>query len=49
MLSVNGNCSYKFDSIDNYISPDGVCRIENETIVVEQKVARQYAWRKQVQ
>ena len=49
MLSVNGNCSYKFDSTDNYLLPGGVCRIENRTIVVEHKVTKQDTWKKQVQ
>jgi len=37
MLGVNGNCSYKFSSRDNYVLPFGVCRVENSQILVEKE------------
>ena len=30
MLSVNGNCSYKFDSPDNYVYPHRICQVDDQ-------------------
>ena len=39
MLAVNGNCSYKFDSPDNYLLPHSICKVEETTgrVLVETK------------
>jgi hypothetical protein len=43
MMSVTGNCSYKFDNFmpnkTNYVLPDCICRLEEEKIVVQEKYA----------
>ncbi len=43
MMSVNGNCSYKFSSPHNYVLPHGICKIKfseregGETLVFERR------------
>ena len=37
MMSVTGNCSYKFDSPRNYLYRYNICRLENDTIIIENK------------
>ena len=37
MIMITGNCSYKFDSPENYILPYYLCRLENDTVIVEDK------------
>ena len=37
MIMVTGNCSYKFDSPKNYILPYHLCRLENDTVIIEDK------------
>merc|ERR1711963_1026355 len=39
MMSVTGNCSYKFDHPKNYVLPDCTCRLEQDKIVVQENHA----------
>ena len=35
MMSVTGNCSYKIDDVENYVLPNGVCRLDNDRFVIQ--------------